>query len=198
VIGSQRYSRDLEQGGMEIPCKYTFKGPPRSRKSSKSSKFEKFKKFKGALKTEVQVNSSDNSDHIFYAALELTVPGPISMANTFVPPEKCALDLADDMECCSVADKHFKPNDFKSKPSSSADISISTDHTEDSTLLDMPLCKPDGAVKLNESGTQGKPTIDLTAAVTFMKSIDTKQVWVQFQRNTLKMKDKCLVEDGVG
>ena len=29
-----------------------------------------------------------------------------------------------------------------------------------------------------------------------MKSVNTNQVWVQFQRNTLKMEDKCLVEDG--
>jgi len=60
----------------------------------------------------------------------------------------------------------------------------------------MPLCKQNGAVKLNESGTEGKPTIDLTVAVTLMKSVDTKQVWVQFQYNTLKMKNKCLVADG--
>ena len=86
---------------MEILCKYTFKGPPK-----KVEKVQKY--FKGALKTEVQVNSSDNSDHICNAALELTVPGPVSMANTFVPPEKRALDLADDMECCSVSDKRFK------------------------------------------------------------------------------------------
>jgi len=63
----------------------------------------------------------------------------------------------------------------------------------------VPLCKQDEAIKLidNEGGTQGISAIDLTAAaVTVMKSVDTKQVWVQFRRNTLKMEDKCLVEDG--
>ena len=28
VIGTRRYSSDLEQGGMEIPCKLTFMGLP--------------------------------------------------------------------------------------------------------------------------------------------------------------------------
>ena len=27
VTGTRRYSSDLEQGGMEIPCKLIFKGP---------------------------------------------------------------------------------------------------------------------------------------------------------------------------
>ena len=26
VVGNWRYSRDLDQGGLEIPCRYTFKG----------------------------------------------------------------------------------------------------------------------------------------------------------------------------
>ena len=89
-----------------------------------------------------------------------------------------------------------KHDDFQSKPSSSAGISIFTNSTEDSALLDMPLCKQNEAVILNEGGTQGKSTIDLSAAVIVVKSVDTKQVWVQFRHNTLKMEDKCLVEDG--
>ena len=176
VIGSRRYSRDTDKGGMEIPCKYIFKGLPKE-----VEKVQKF--FEGALKTEVQVNSSaDDDDHNCNAAQELTVSAPVSVTtNTSMLPEKRALDLADAMKCCSV-DKRFKPDDFESMPSSSTSLSDS-----------IQLGKQDEAVKLSEGGTLGTPTIDLTAADV---TVNTKQVWVQFRRNTLNMVDKCLVADG--
>ena len=119
VVGNWRYSRDLDQGGMEVPCKYTFKGPLKE-----VEKVQKF--FQGALKTEVQVDNSDDDDHICDVAVELAVPGPVSICiNASVPPEQRALDLADAMECYSV-DKCFKPDDFQSMPCSSASLSITT------------------------------------------------------------------------
>ena len=55
VIGNRRFSRDLEQGGMEIPCTYTFKGQPKE-----VEKVQKF--FRGTLKTEVQVITSNSGE----------------------------------------------------------------------------------------------------------------------------------------
>ena len=46
VVGNRHYSRDLEQGGLEIPRRYTFKGPPHEVK-----KIQKF--FQNAVKIEV-------------------------------------------------------------------------------------------------------------------------------------------------
>jgi len=66
---------------MEILCKYTI-GMLRSRKGSKF--------FEGTLKTEVQVSSSNNDDHI--CSLELAVSGP----NLNLPP---ALDLTRMLQC---------------------------------------------------------------------------------------------------
>jgi len=116
VIGSRRYSRDTDKGGMEILCKYIFKGLPKE-----VEKVQKF--FESALNTEVQVNSSaGDDDHNCNAARELTVPAPVSVITS---TEKRALGLSDAMKSCSV-DKSFKPDDFESMPSSSTSLSDST------------------------------------------------------------------------
>jgi len=156
---------------MEILCKYIFKGLPKE-----VEKVQKF--FESALNTEVQVNSSaGDDDHNCNAARELIVPAPVSVTTS---TEKRALDLSDAMKSC--VDKRFKPDDFESMPSSSTSLSDSTQRGNQ-----------DEGVKLSEGGTQGTPTIDLTAADVI---VNTKQVWVQFRRNTLNMEDKRLVEDG--
>jgi len=63
----------------------------------------------------------------------------------------------------------------------------------DATLLD----KEDEATttKSNESYTEETRAIDLTTDVT-VDTKSTKQVWVQFRHNTLKIEDKHLVENG--
>jgi len=143
-----------------------FKGPPQE--------IKKFKFFKDAVKIEVQVHSCDSDDSICDGAMELAVPGLVSRCTTASSPKKCALDLADSMECCSV-NKCLKTDDFQSTlmPGSLASL-ISTDTT---LLLD----KEDEATttKSNESYTEETHAIDLTINVT-VDTKSAKQVWVQF------------------
>ena len=93
------------------------------------------------------------------------------------------------MECCSV-NRCLKLDNFQSTLMSGSLASlISTD----ATLLD----KEDEATttKSNKSYTEETHAIDLTTDVT-VDTKSAKQVWVQFRRNTLKIEDKHLVENG--
>ena len=53
VQGSRRYSSDLAQGGMEIPCKLTFKGPLKE-----LQKVQKY--FSSVLKIEIKTHNSES------------------------------------------------------------------------------------------------------------------------------------------
>jgi len=173
VIGNRRFSRDLEQGGMEIPCTYTFKGQPKE-----VEKVQKF--FRGTLKTEVQVITSNN-DEICNAA---PAPDTVSTStNASIQTEKRALDVEFTTETRGSDDKRFKPDVSQLMPSSSASLDLATGPT-------LIYKKDEATIKPMQE------TIDLTAVEHASSNVDANQIWVQFRRNTLKLEHKNLVENG--
>ena len=76
VIGTRQYSSDLEQGGMEIPCKLTFMGPPRE-----LQKVQKF--FVSALGVWVIF-----SRPIITGASVSSSLGPVTTTSSDSPPSK--------------------------------------------------------------------------------------------------------------
>ena len=119
MIGNRRYSRDLVQGGVEIPCKYTFTH------DGQLKEVEKVEKFFGGL----------NSDDYVCSTVSTSTSSSILT-------EKRALDV-EFIE--SSDDKRFKRNDF---PSSSASLDLATDLTlpeeqdkanESKTAIDKPI-----------------------------------------------------------
>ena len=87
VEGNQRYSSDLPQGGMEIPCKLIFKGPLKV-----LQKVQKY--FDSALGIQVHIQNS-NSDSVVYETISVSSSSDATSLDTTIKypqPEKRALD----------------------------------------------------------------------------------------------------------
>ena len=125
VTETRRYSSDLEQGGMEIPCKLTFMGPP-----TELQKVQKF--FVSALGIRVIFSCPMITDASVSSSL-----GSITTTCSDSPPsKKRTLDTwSKNRECSQV--KRVKCDDSASESSLTAtSFSISSPPAEDYTESD--------------------------------------------------------------
>ena len=107
VTGTRRYSSDLEQGGMEIPCKLTFMGPP-----TELQKVQKF--FVSALGVRVIFSCPMITGASVSSSL-----GSVTTTSSESPPSKHTLDTWAKNRECSQA-KRVKCDDSASESSSIA------------------------------------------------------------------------------
>ena len=108
VTGTCRYSSDLEQGGMEIPCKLTFMGPP-----TELQNMQKF--FVSALWVRVIFSCPMTTGASVSSSL-----GSVTTTSSDSPPsKKCTLDTWAKNRECSQA-KCVKCDDSASESSSTA------------------------------------------------------------------------------
>ena len=74
VEGNRRYSNDLAQGGMEIPCKLTFKGPLKE-----LQKVQKY--FSSALKIQIHITNTSSNSPFISCLLPQLMPLPRGLHN---------------------------------------------------------------------------------------------------------------------
>ena len=119
VEGTQRYSSNLAQGDMEIPCKLTFKGPLKE-----LQKVQKY--FSSALKIQIHItNTSSNSP----VTTNATLKGSSR-------PEKRGVDTAS-AEC--LQEKRVKCDDSESVSSSNTTVSLNSSEKSLLPKKDAPL-----------------------------------------------------------
>ena len=175
VEGGRRYSSDLLQGGMEIPCKLTFKGP-----LQELQKVQKY--FICAMKSHVHiVNTSSNSPFNKCEAKSVSDSSP-------------ATDLDKSKESdSSHPRKHGITKDTVSLGCSKGkrvkfvtvdDVSSSNTATSLNCSEELPLTK-----KCVTAVEKEKHMVDDESTV-------TKEVWVQFRRSTLTKEDKLKIGRG--
>ena len=122
VTGTHQYSSDLEQGGMEIPCKLTFMGPP-----TELQKVQKF--FVSALGVRV----------IFFcpiitgASVSSSLGSVTTTSSDSPPSKKRRLDTWPKNRECSQA-KRVKCDDSASESSSTATSFSNLHHQQKTTL----------------------------------------------------------------
>ena len=169
VTETRRYSSDLEQGGMEIPCKLTFMGPP-----TELQKVQKF--FVSALGIRVIFSCPMITDASVSSSL-----GSITTTSSDSPPsKKRTLDTwSKNRECSQV--KRVKCDDSASESSLTAtSFSISSPPAEDYTESDAT-DKPVKCITVSDSESSS--------------SVNSTEVWVRFRRSSLTLEDKCKIED---
>lgn len=170
VTGTRRYSSDLEQGGMEIPCKLTFTGPP-----TELQKVQKF--FVSALGVRVIFSCPMITGASVSSSL-----GSVTITSSDSPPsKKRTLDTWAKNRECSQA-KRVKCDDSASESSSTAtSFSKPSPPAEDYTEGDAA-DKPVKCITVSDSESSS--------------SVNSTELWVRFRRSSLTLEDKCKIEDG--
>ena len=190
VTGSRRYSSDLEQGGMEIPCKMIFKGP-----LTELQKVKRF--FLSAFRVEVIVSglmiddasasssvTTTVSDSTDYASASSSVTTNVSVST---PSEKRTVD-AKNSECSQA--KRVKCVDSASV----SNLAVASSLTASTKLLPPAENRTKGDVA--EKFVKCITISDSESSSTVQSIVNSTEVWVRFQRSSLTMEDKGKIENG--
>ena len=168
IIRTRRYSSDLEQGGMEIPCKFTFMCPP--------TELQKLQKFLvSALDVRVIFSCLMITDASVSSSL-----GSITTTSSYLPSsKKHTLDTRAKNRECPLA-KRVKSNDSVIESSSTATSFFKPPPAEEYTEGDAA----DISVKcISVSDSESS------------SSLNSTEVWVRFLCISLTLEEKCKIED---
>ena len=172
VIG---YSSDLEQGGMEIPCKLTFMGPP-----TELQKMQKF--FVSALGVWAIFSCPITSASLSSSLGSVIDNSSVTTTSSDSPSsKKQTLDTWAKNRECPLA-KCVKCNDSLSESSSTA----------------TGFFKPPPAEDYIEGDAAHIPVKCITVSDAESSfSMKSTEMWVRFQRSSLTLEDKYKIENGL-
>ena len=169
VNASRRYSRDLAQGGMEIPCKLTFQGPLKE-----LQKVQRY--FSSALKIQIHITNTSVLHSFPTTDIDTSKESPL--------PGKRGQDIVS-AECPQEKRAKYSESVSSSNTTTSLDSSVESPvpkkHAMDIVVIEM------------EKHVVHATTAECESAVTG----NNKKIWVQLRRNTLMMEDKFIIEGGL-